>query len=534
METQSIYPPDSGPLLIYLGWDPDLSGKQYLLGIDLGTMGVKSTLYSIDGEIEGNHYQEYALHAPFPRYAEQSQIEWWEKTKLTIKTILAQSQVSSSDILGIGVCGQGHGLSSISKDGEFLYPCITWVDQRTDEEVQWILENVGEEKVLRINMFTIDNAYTAPKILWLRNNVPHAYENAKYFLLPTDVIKYFLTGTFSTDVTNAYATDMFDVRRQDWSDELLDDYGIPRDKLPNVYRGEEVIGEVSEKAAHETGLAKGISVVAGGLDAPVTFYGAGFVKPGRGVDMTGTVGVVMIAGGPGAMPLSIVPGVSVVGWAGSQAAASIYRWYKNQFCKVEDLLSQRIKTDVYQLMNQQAERVPPGSKGLIVTPNFIGQRRPGNINSRGIAFGLNLTTTKAQINRAILEGLAYEIRRSLQSILATGVQCDEIRAIGGGGKSRLWRQIKADVIGIPYCRINIDEGGTFGAAVMAGVGVGVYSDLVSPIERIIKVVEREEPRDEYKEIYNDLYNFYCTLEGNLENGKVYNDYATILKRHGLN
>lgn len=510
-----------------------MGDKQYLLGIDLGTMGVKSTLYSLNGGIVGNHYEEYALHAPKPRYAEQSQEEWWEKTKLTIKEILAQSRVSPNDILGIGVCGQGHGLSPISKDGDFLYPCITWVDQRTDEQVKWILENVGEEKVLGINMFIVDNAYTAPKILWLKKHMPTAYQNAEYFLLPTDVLKYFLTRRFSTDVTNAFATDMFDVRKRDWSDELLKEYDIPRDKLPKVSRGEEVIGEVTDKAAQESGLAKGTPVVAGGLDAPVTFYGAGFVKPGRGVDMTGTVGVVMIAGEAAGMPLAIVPGISVVGWAGSQAAASIYRWFKNEFCEIEDLLGERTKTDVYQLLNQEAEQVPPGSRGLIVTPNFIGQRRPGNVNSQGIAFGLNLTTTKAQVNRAILEGLAYEIRRSLQSILATGARCDEIRAIGGGGKSRLWRQIKADVIGIPYCRINIDEGGTFGAAVMAGVGVGAYPDLVSPIERIIKVVERAEPRDESKAIYDDLYRFYCSLEGTLQDQQLYEDYVAMLKRHGL-
>jgi xylulokinase len=326
---------------------------------------------------------------------------------------------------------------------------------------------------------------------------------------------------------------MFDVSKQDWSDELLDAYGIPREKLPEVSRGEKVIGKVTEKSAQETGLTKNTPVVAGGLDAPVTFYGAGFVKPGRGVDMTGTVGAVMISGEAGGMPMAVVPGLSVVGWAGSQAAASIYRWFKNELCELEEMVSKSTMTDVYQLLNREADRVPAGSNGLIVTPNFIGQRRPGNVNSRGIAYGLTLTTTKAQINRAILEGLAYEIRRGLQSILSAGVRCDEIRAIGGGGKSKLWRQIKADIIGIPYCRINIDEGGTFGAAVMAGVGVGVYSDLVSPVERIIKVVEREEPREEFKAIYDDLYGFYCKLDGVLEDQRVYADYVSILKKHGL-
>jgi len=496
-------------------------------------MGVKSTLYSIDGEIVGNNYQGYLLNAPKPRYAEQSQEEWWEKTKSTIRTAISQSKVSPEEILGVGVCGQGHGLSPITKDGKFLYPCITWVDQRSDEQVKWILDNVGEEKVLRINMFPVDNAYTAPKILWLKEHVPDAYENAECFLLPTDVVKFFLTGKFSTDVTNAFATDMFDVKKQDWSDELLDDYGIPREKLPEVHRGEEVIGEVTEKTAEETGLPKSIPVVAGGLDASVTFYGAGFVKPGIGVDMTGTVAAIMIAGEAGGMPITIVPGISVVGWAGSQTAASIYRWFKNEFCEIEDLISERTSTDVYQLLNKEAMQTPPGSNGLLVTPNFIGQRRPGNINSRGIAFGLTLTTKKAQINRAILEGLAYEIRRGLQPILSTGARCDEIRAIGGGGKSKLWRQIKADIIGIPYCKINIDEGGTFGAAVLAGVGAGVYTDLISPIDRIIKVVEREEPQEEFKAIYNDLYNFYCKLEGTLEDQKVYDDYVAMLKRHGL-
>lgn len=507
--------------------------EAYLLGIDLGTMGVKSAIFALDGRLMGSFYRDYPLDSPLPGWAQQDTELWWKETCTTIKESLAQAKINPADIAGIGCCGQSHGPSPLDKSGKFIGPCITWVDQRSTKQVNWIIENVPEEKVLKINQSSVDNAYTAAKLIWLKENQPALYDKAWKFLLPKDVLVYFLTGEISTDKTDASVTNMFDVWRLDWSDELLEAYSISRDKLAPVHDPQEIVGEVTSEAASKTGLKVGTPVVAGGGDWACTFYGAGFVKHGRGVDMTGTVGGFTIAvDADKAMwrGVHIVPGISSGGGGGSQAAASIYRWFKNEFCESEVAMAERLGTSVYQLMDQEAERIPPGSEGVLVTPHFIGQRRPGNINSRGIAFGLTLTTKRAQIIRAIMEGLAYEMRKGMDLARASGITCDEIRAIGGASKSRIWRQIKADILQVPYCKINIDEGGCLGDAILAGVGVGIFKDLISPVESIVKVVERQVPRSEFIDRYTELYKIYCKLDGALESEKIYDEYIATLRR----
>ena len=272
-----------------------MGSDAYLLGIDLGTMGVKSAIFALDGGLMGSFYRDYPLDSPLPGWAQQDTGLWWKETCTTIKESLAQAKINPADIAGIGCCGQSHGPSPLDKSGKFIGPCITWVDQRSTKQVNWIIENVPEEKVLKINQSSVDNAYTAAKLIWLRENQPELYGKAWKFLLPKDVLVYFLTGEISTDKTDASVTNMFDVWRLDWSDELLDAYGIARDKLAPVHDPQEVVGGVTSEAASETGLKAGTPVVAGGGDWACTFYGAGFVKHGRGVDMTGTVGGFMIA-----------------------------------------------------------------------------------------------------------------------------------------------------------------------------------------------------------------------------------------------
>ncbi|UCD73365.1 MAG: hypothetical protein JSW01_01625 [Candidatus Bathyarchaeota archaeon] len=513
-----------------------MGSDTYLLGIDLGTMGVKSVIFRVDGKLMGSFYQGYPLDSPFPGWAQQDTGLWWTETCTTIKESLSQAKIDPDSIVGIGCCGQSHGPSPLDKSGKFIGPCITWVDQRSTKQVNWVLEHVTQEKVLKINQSFVDNAYTAVKLIWLKENQPKLYKEAWKFLLPKDVLVYFLTGEVSTDKTDAYATNMFDVWKLDWSDELLDDYGISRDKLAPVHKPQEIIGEVTSKAASETGLKAGTPVAAGGGDWACTYYGAGFVKPGRGVDMTGTVGGFNIAVDRNTAErkgVHIVPEICPGGGGGSQAAASIYRWFRNEFCESEVATAERLGTSVYQLMDQEAEKIPPGSEGVLVTPHFIGQRKPRNVNSRGLIFGLTLTTKRAQIIRAIMEGLAYEMRKGMEAARERGVKCDEIRAIGGASKSRIWRQIKANILQVPYCRINIDEGGCLGAGILAGVGTGFFKDLISPVESIVEVVERQTPQEEYLERYTELYEIYFKLDNTLDSQKIYDEYIATLNRIGV-
>ena len=502
-----------------------------LLGIDLGTTQLKASIYDLEGNKISEASRGVPMQRPHPGWAQQNPELWWNQLKSVIKQILSQRDISGEQIKGVGVCGQSSGPIPIGRDGMSLGPCITWLDHRSTKQVEWILKNVGEEKILKITGSYVDNAFAAAKFLWIKENWPDIFEKAEKFLFPKDFLVFRLTGSYSTDCTEASVTNMFDVQEEAWSKDLLEDFEIPREKLPEVNRPWELVGQVTEKASKETGLQKGTPVIAGGGDWACTFYGAGFVKPGRAVDVTGTVGYIAVAGegnGETSGLVNVVPGLKTVGMAGSQAATAIYDWYKNEFYWPDELLLERANLRALEVFDNILGNVPPGSGGVIVTPNFVGQRRPKETRSKGVIFGLTLETKREQIMRAIMEGLAYEMRRGLESLPnKRDISFEEIRAIGGGGRSRVWRQIKADILNVPYCQINIDEGGTFGVAVLAGVGVGFFSDLISPIERIVKVIERQEPRKKYRAIYDNLYQIYVKLNTLLENSGIYADFSEI-------
>lgn len=515
-----------------------MSADIFLLGIDLGTTGVKSAIYNLDGIVIGSSYKEYPLESPRPGWAEQDQNLWWKSTITTIKESLRQANITPDSIAAIGVCGQSHGLSAISREGEPLYPCITWVDRRSEPQVQWISKKVGEKRVFEISGWPLDAAYTASKILWIKENIPRVFEQAYKFLLPKDYIVFKLTGEYSTDRTDASATNLFDIKKRVWSEELLELYGIPVDKLPKIYEPWQVVGEVLGPVSEEIGLKKGTPVIAGGADWACTFYGAGFTKPGRGVNMTGTVDNFMIASDNfclnyeyGITGLThIVPNLYAGAWGGTQHAGSIYRWFRDELFVLEKQIADKYNISPYKLMDIEANSAPPGSGGLLITPNFFGQRKPENPNSRGLIYGLTLTTKRANIIRAIMEGVAYKLRADLERCKnVTGVTCDEMRNIGGGARSNIWRQIKADILGIPFCKINVDEGGSFGVAMISGVGVGIFKDLISPIEKIVKVVEKNYPIQENVKVYNSLFKLYTKLHMILEKTGFYDEYIETIK-----
>jgi xylulokinase len=510
-----------------------MNGDIYLLGIDLGTMGVKSTIYTIDGKVVGSSYKEYPLDSPYPGWAQQDQNLWWKSTISTIRECFKQSKISPDSVVSIGVCGQSHGVSAVSREGKTLLPCITWVDRRSEPQVRKIAEKVGARRIFEINGYPLDAAYTASKILWIKENAPDVYGNTYKFLLPKDFIVFKLTGTFSTDRTDAFATNLFDIRGKRWSEEILQELDISLDMLPEIHEPWEIVGEVLVNVAEETGLKKGTPVVAGGADWACTFYGAGFVKPGRAVDMTGTVDALMIASDKFVIDFEngisgfthIVPDLYTGAYGGTQHAGSILRWFRDNLFCFEKSVAEKYNLSPYKLMDIEAEAAQPGSRGLLITPNFGGQRRPENPNSRGLIYGLTLTTTRGEVIRAIMEGVAFKLRADLDKWRKiTGVTCDEVRAIGGGARSKLWRQIKADILGATYCRINIDEGGNFGAAVLGGYGIRLYSNLIEPIETIIKIEEKENPIPENQKIYNKLYNLYLKLNNTLEETKFYDEH----------
>lgn len=339
---------------------------------------------------------------------------------------------------------------------------------------------------------------------------------------------------FVDEPLDAVATNLLDSSKKDWSDEALNIFDISREKLAEIKKPWDIAGGVTRQAAKDTGLAEGTPVVVGVWDNACQTLGAGFVKPGRVLDRTGTVGgfSVAVETTPGEPGFSLVPTITAINSSAIQTAGVSLRWARDQLCEVEKLLAGKLGVDAYQLMDQEAENVEPGSNGLFFIPNLIGRNNP--INRCGLIFGITLGTKREYIIRAVLEGLGYEIRRGKErTIDALGIKCGEVWTSGGAGKSRTWRQIKADILGLTYCRTNIDETGCLGAAVIAGYGVGVYSDLVSPIESIVKVVERTEPRSEYKKRYDELFQVYKKLNDTLEQSGIYDRYVEALEKGGI-
>lgn len=500
----------------------------YLLGIDMGTLVCKSAIFHIDGTMMGLSRIEYPMEHVRLGWVEQDQKLWWCSVRTTIKETLSKTRISPEDIIAVGCTAQSHGPTPISKDGKVLMKCIIWPDRRAMKQERWIIENAPiYEGVVRDHN---NQSLTESKLLWIKENRPEIWRTTFKFLLPKCFLVWKLTDELVEEPLDADGTGMFDHKRMDWCDELLELYGIPRNKLVDIKRPWDVVSGVCEKAAEDTGLAKGTPVVVGAADGPCQRYGAGFIKAGRGLDRCGTVGGLSVAveRPSGYIRFSLTPDIVSKSARGTQTAAASYRWFRDEFCSLEITEAVRNGKDVYQVMDQKAENVEPGSGGIFFVPQLLG--RGGRKNRYGITFGLTLQTKREQIIRSIMEGFAYEIRRGKEENWDPyGITCDEVWTTGGGGKSGVWRQIKADILGLTYCRTNIEETGCFGAACIAGFGVGVYKDLIQPIESTVKVVERNYPKPKNKKRYDKLFQIYRKLNTTLEKSNIYNEYVTTLE-----
>ena len=504
--------------------------NQYLLGIDLGTSVCKSAIFDVDGRTFAITRGEYPIESLHLGWAEQDQNIWWSEVSRTIRENLSKAKISPKDIVGIGCCGMSRGPSLIGKDGRTLRKCIINMDRRTVKQEKWMRENIRFSDGQPLE---VPNP-TAIKLLWIKENEPDIWRDMYKIMLPKSFLVWKLTGEFADEPLDGGKTGMFDHVKGDWSDELLDAYGIPREKLAEIRKPWEIVGGVTERAAKDTGLAEGTQVVVGAWDGACQTYGAGFVKPGRIMDRTGTVGglTVAVEKPPESSGFSLIPNITSVSIGSVQTAAVSLRWARDQLCELEKLIAEKTGVDAYQIMDQEAEKVEPGSGGIFFVPHLLG--RSGSMNRHGLIFGITLYTKREQIIRAVMEGLGYEIRRGKERNWdAQGVKYGEVWTNGGGSKSRVWRQIKADILGLTYCRTNIEETGCLGAAIIAGYGVGVFKDLVSPIESIVKVVERNEPRPEYKKRYDELFQAYKKLNETLEKSGIYDDYVKALENGGI-
>lgn len=498
---------------------------EYLLGVDLGTSGTKTVLFDIEGNVKASKTVEYPLYQEKNGWAEQDPLDWWNAAVETIRSVITESGVRNTDIKGLGISGQMHGLVMLDKDGNVLRRSIIWADQRTGKECEEITRLVGEKRLIEITANPALTGFTASKILWVRNNQPEIYAKCAHILLPKDYIRYMLTGDFATEVSDASGMQLLDVPNRCWSDEVLDKLSIDKVLLPKVYESPDVTGVISEKAAELTGLAAGMIVVGGAGDNAAAAVGTGVVENGKAFTTIGTSGVVFahtdnISIDPKGRIHSLccaVPGAwHVMGVA--QSSGLSLKWFRDNFCHAEMEAAAGMGVDPYYIMDQQAARSPIGCNRLLYMPYLMGERSPHlDPDCRAAFIGLNTIHTKYDMLRAIMEGVTYSLRDSLEVLREMGGSVDCMLACGGGGTSKLWRQMLADIFNCSVRTVASKEGPALGVAILAGVGAGIYPSVQEGCRRVIRLNAPQEPIAENVPQYEAYYRMYVKLYPALKN-----------------
>jgi xylulokinase len=454
-----------------------------------------------------------------PGWAEQDPEDWWQATLVAIRTALEQSGVKGSDIAAVGFSGQMHGVVLLDKALAVLRPSLIWCDQRSQAQCDWITQKVGVEQLIQYVSNPALTGFSAPKILWVRDNEPQLYERAAHFLLPKDFVRFRLTGEFATDVSDASGTLLFDVTHRRWSPEMLSALGIDSQILPKAFESPEITGEITREVAVLTGLSAGTPVVAGAGDQAASAVGNGIVLPGLTSATLGTSGVIFTyTAAPKLDPRGrihtfchAVPGKwHVMGV--TQGAGLSLRWFRDNFGSAESWFARQADVDPYELIIREAERVRPGSDGLLWLPYLMGERTPHlDSQARGMWFGLTAAHTRAHLIRSILEGVAFSLRDSLEIFQELGIPVEQIRASGGGSRSFLWRQIQADVYGKELVTLRTSEGSALGAALLAGVGAKIYASVEESAQEAIQVKESMAPKLDNVAVYDKHYQVYRRL-----------------------
>lgn len=489
----------------------------FLLGIDVSTTATKALVIDEKGNVVATASDEYEFVTPRPLWAEQNPSDWWRACVNVVRAVLRK--IPAREIAGIGLTGQMHGLVLMDRDGNVLRPCIMWNDQRTGAQCAEITERAGGiQNLLQMIGNPVLPGFTAPKILWVRENEPDVYARAAHVLLPKDYLRYKLTGAYATEVSDASGMALLDVAKRNWSDELLKALDIPRAWLPDVYESPVVSAKISADAARETGLPEGTPVVGGGGDQAAQAVGTGIVQEGIVSATLGTSGVVFASSDsyrlePNGLLHAFchaVPGKWHLMGVMLSAAGS-FRWYRDALGKAEIEKAKAENKDVYDILTGEASLAPAGCEGLIFLPYLTGERTPyPDPDARGVYFGITLRHGKPHMVRSTLEGVAYGLRDSLELMRALGLNITQVRASGGGARSALWRQILADVFNSEIALVNITEGAAYGAALLAGVGSGVYASVEDACAQTIRITDSVRQSNDVP-VYDDYYQVYHAL-----------------------
>jgi xylulokinase len=485
-----------------------------LLGIDLGTSGVRASLITPEGVLVGLGAQEYPILTPRLGWAEQDPATWWTATCGAIRQALGQSIVRPEEVTGVGLAGQMHGLVLLDRSGAPVRPAIIWPDTRSTAECAEIEGEIGKDRLYRITGLPTATGFFGVSLLWVRRHEPGNFAKAHKAILPKDYIRYRLTGEYATDPTDGSGTLLFDVGRRTWSGEIMEALGLERDLLPPVLESSVIAGHLGLEGAGETGLARGTPVAAGGGDQAMGAIGSGVVEEGVVACAIGTGGqVVTTVGNPVLDPhgrLHTLCHAMTDSWLlmGAMLAAGLsLRWFR-------DTLGEAILRAgaPYAILSTEAETVEPGARGLLFLPYLNGERTPHmDPCARGCLVGLSLSHTRAHIVRAIMEGVTFGMEDSLSIFRELGIPLTTTICSGGGARSLLWRQIQADVYGTPVWTLSREETSSYGASLVAGVATGVYRDIREASRRNVQMVDVLHPVEERQRVYERQYKIYRAL-----------------------
>ncbi|MGI6664257.1 MAG: xylulokinase [Christensenellaceae bacterium] len=492
---------------------------KYFIGIDVGTSGTKTILVSETGELIADSHATYAISHPHNGWAEQNPEDWREAVFFTLKEVVKKANAAKREIAGIGLSGQMHGLVMLNEAGEVLAPAIIWSDQRTEAQVAEMKTLLPEKEWLAITANPPIAAWTAAKILWMREHKPEVFAQCKHILLPKDYIRYVLTGEFITDVSDASGMQLMDVKNRCWSELILDKLEIDINMLPRICESTEPAGKLLPKVAAEVGLLETTIVAAGASDNAAAAIGMGVVEEGQAFVTVGTSAIiythleeyVSIPQGQLHVCCAAVPGC----WhtmGGPQAAGLSLNWFLDQFCLDYKIQAAEQGEDVFAVINEAVEKIKSGSEHLIYLPFLMGERTPNmDPNCRGVFFGLNTIHTQAHLLRAIMEGIGYSLADCNDILQACGTEVTQLRACGGGSRSNIWMQILAALLGCDITTLEKDEGPAFGAALLAGVAAGVYKDIREICKKLVTPQHTIRKKETEVALYKTYQAFYKTL-----------------------
>jgi xylulokinase len=491
----------------------------YILAFDLGTTALKCALHGLDGEVIAKASEEYQLITPNADAVEMDVETYWQAFKSAIARVLKESQLNPSEIKALGISAQGETLILVDRDGKPLRRAIVWLDNRAQKEADRLGEIFGHRHAYEITgQVKLVPTWPASKILWIKEHEPEIFEKTDKFLLIEDYFLYRLTGEYVCEGSLVTSTCYWNFKTRGWWDEMLQELGVSKDQLPNYRESGEAVGKLRAEVAAELGLSPDTIACTGALDQACGAIGVGNIKPGIFSENTGAALAICATVNqpvldPGAqMPCHYhgIPGLYMLHTFTS--GGIVMRWFRDEFAGPEMRVSRTSGLDAYELMGMEAARVQPGCEGLVMLPHLQGAMAPeANPKASGVFYGFTLRHSRGHFTRAIMEGVSFIVRRNIEVIEKLGVPVDEVRSLGGGARSNIWKQLEADILGRPVLTTTNEEAATLGAAILAGKAVGLYSSVEEAAEQMIQIKQRFEPNIANRAVYDDTFGTYVRL-----------------------